>query len=154
MSDTTAESDQTAGPFSRFEWMLAGPYLRARRKEAFISVISWLTLIGVAIGATVLSDLGWYGFGRAFPSKALARLTPRRAGRLLPWLERLFTERGAQALFASKFIYGTRVMAQLLAGLHGMPLRIYLAVNTLAIVAVTLTLTGIAVAIAHTAGWR
>ena len=111
-------------------------------------------VIGVAIGATVLSDLGWYGFGRAFPSKALARLTPRRAGRLLPWLERLFTERGAQALFASKFIYGTRVMAQLLAGLHGMPLRTYLAVNTLAIVAVTLTLTGIAVAIAHTAGWR
>jgi lipoprotein-releasing system permease protein len=54
LSDTTAESDQTAGPFSRFEWMLAGRYLRARRKEAFISVISWLTLIGVAIGVATL----------------------------------------------------------------------------------------------------
>ena len=54
MSDTTAESDQTAGPFSRFEWMLAGRYLRARRKEAFISVISWLTLISIAIGVATL----------------------------------------------------------------------------------------------------
>ena len=54
MSDTTADSDQTAGPFSRFEWMMAGRYLRARRKEAFISVIGWLTLIGVAIGVATL----------------------------------------------------------------------------------------------------
>jgi lipoprotein-releasing system permease protein len=45
---------QTAGPFSRFEWMLAGRYLRSRRKETFISVISWLTLIGVAIGVATL----------------------------------------------------------------------------------------------------
>jgi lipoprotein-releasing system permease protein len=54
LSDTTADTTQTAGPFSRFEWMLAGRYLRARRKEAFISVISWLTLIGVAIGVATL----------------------------------------------------------------------------------------------------
>jgi lipoprotein-releasing system permease protein len=54
LSDTTADTEQTAGPFSRFEWMLAGRYLRARRREAFISVISWLTLIGVAIGVATL----------------------------------------------------------------------------------------------------
>jgi lipoprotein-releasing system permease protein len=54
LTDTTADSEQTAGPFSRFEFMLAGRYLRARRKEAFISVISWLTLIGVAIGVATL----------------------------------------------------------------------------------------------------
>ncbi|MEO6013892.1 MAG: ABC transporter permease [Devosia sp.] len=34
--------------------MIAGRYLRARRKEAFISVISWLTLLGVAIGVATL----------------------------------------------------------------------------------------------------
>ena len=54
MSAIPAEPAATAGPFSRFEWMLAGRYLRARRKEAFISVISWLTLIGVAIGVATL----------------------------------------------------------------------------------------------------
>ena len=40
--------------FSRFEWMIAGRYLRARRKEAFISVIASLTMIGVAIGVATL----------------------------------------------------------------------------------------------------
>ncbi len=40
--------------FSRFEWMVAGRYLRARRKEAFISVIASLTMVGVAIGVATL----------------------------------------------------------------------------------------------------
>lgn len=40
--------------FSRFEWIIAGRYLRARRKEAFISVIASLTMVGVAIGVATL----------------------------------------------------------------------------------------------------
>lgn len=40
--------------FARFEWMIAGRYLRARRKEAFISVIASLTMVGVAIGVATL----------------------------------------------------------------------------------------------------
>ena len=54
MSAPAAASPPTAGPFSRFEWLLAGRYLRARRRETFISVISWLTLIGVALGVATL----------------------------------------------------------------------------------------------------
>jgi lipoprotein-releasing system permease protein len=54
LTDIAAQAPRTAGPFSRFEWMLAGRYLRARRKETFISVISWLTLIGVALGVATL----------------------------------------------------------------------------------------------------
>src|SRR5687767_13677951 len=34
--------------------MVAGRYLRARRKEAFISVIASLTMVGVAIGVATL----------------------------------------------------------------------------------------------------
>jgi lipoprotein-releasing system permease protein len=49
-----APTQQTAGPFSRFEWMLAGRYLRSRRRDTFISVISALTLIGVALGVATL----------------------------------------------------------------------------------------------------
>jgi len=47
-------SAQQTRPFSRFEFLVAGRYLRARRKDAFISVISWLTLIGVALGVATL----------------------------------------------------------------------------------------------------
>ncbi|MEO6395943.1 MAG: ABC transporter permease [Devosia sp.] len=44
----------TSGPFSRFEFLIAGRYLRSRRKDRFISVISGLTLAGIAIGVATL----------------------------------------------------------------------------------------------------
>lgn len=47
-------SQRGAGAFSRFEWMVAGRYLRSKRKDTFISVIAGLTLTGVAIGVATL----------------------------------------------------------------------------------------------------
>jgi lipoprotein-releasing system permease protein len=41
-------------PFSGPERLLAGRYLRARRQESFISVISVLSLIGIALGVATL----------------------------------------------------------------------------------------------------
>ncbi len=41
-------------PFSGFEWMIAGRYLRAKRQESFISVISGFSLIGIALGVATL----------------------------------------------------------------------------------------------------
>jgi lipoprotein-releasing system permease protein len=41
-------------PFSFFEWMLAGRYLRARRQEGFISVIAGFSLAGIALGVATL----------------------------------------------------------------------------------------------------
>ncbi len=41
-------------PFAPFEWMLAGRYLRARRKEAFISVIAGFSFIGIMLGVATL----------------------------------------------------------------------------------------------------
>ena len=40
--------------FSRFEWMVALRYLRARRQEGFISVIAWFSLMGIALGVATL----------------------------------------------------------------------------------------------------
>jgi lipoprotein-releasing system permease protein len=40
--------------FSAFEWMVAIRYLRPRHKEAFISVISIFSLVGIALGVAVL----------------------------------------------------------------------------------------------------
>ncbi|MFP4537069.1 MAG: lipoprotein-releasing ABC transporter permease subunit [Dichotomicrobium sp.] len=42
------------GPFSGFEWMLALRYLRARRKEGFISVIAGFSFIGIMLGVATL----------------------------------------------------------------------------------------------------
>lgn len=52
MSDATQNLQNR--PFSRFEFMVAWRYLRARRQEAFISVIAALTLTGIAIGVATL----------------------------------------------------------------------------------------------------
>ncbi|QCK87201.1 lipoprotein-releasing ABC transporter permease subunit [Phreatobacter aquaticus] len=49
MSDPTGTK-----PFSAFEWMLSLRYLRARRKEGFISVIAGFSFIGIMLGVATL----------------------------------------------------------------------------------------------------
>jgi lipoprotein-releasing system permease protein len=44
---------QTA-PFAPFEWMLSGRYLRARRREGFISVIAGFSFLGIMLGVATL----------------------------------------------------------------------------------------------------
>jgi len=41
-------------PFSPFEWMLSLRYLRARRKEGFISVIAGFSFLGITLGVATL----------------------------------------------------------------------------------------------------
>jgi len=49
-----ASEKTSAGPFSAFEWMLAGRYLRSRRKEAFVSVIAGFSFMGITLGVAAL----------------------------------------------------------------------------------------------------
>src|SRR3712207_9077834 len=41
-------------PFSLFEWMLAGRYLRTRRREGFVSVIAGFSFLGIMLGVATL----------------------------------------------------------------------------------------------------
>src|SRR5438874_3202113 len=41
-------------PFARFEWMLAMRYLRSKRREGFISVISIFSFLGITLGVATL----------------------------------------------------------------------------------------------------
>jgi lipoprotein-releasing system permease protein len=41
-------------PFAVFEWMLAGRYLRTRRREGFVSVIAGFSFIGIMLGVATL----------------------------------------------------------------------------------------------------
>ncbi|MDE2463437.1 MAG: ABC transporter permease, partial [Alphaproteobacteria bacterium] len=52
-SETTIHAKRIA-PFSSFEWMIALRYLRPKRKEGYISVISLLSLLGIMIGVAAL----------------------------------------------------------------------------------------------------
>src|SRR5438445_3186299 len=53
MSDPSAATSTTSA-FAPFEWMIAARYLRAKRRESFISVISLFSLIGIALGVATL----------------------------------------------------------------------------------------------------
>ena len=41
-------------PFSSFEWMIAGRYLRSRRREGFISIIALFSFLGIMLGVATL----------------------------------------------------------------------------------------------------
>jgi ABC-type lipoprotein release transport system permease subunit len=73
-----------------FELRIALRYLTARRKQAFISVISAISVLGVVVGVMALMALGLMtGLQRGVRSRSWARLPhsifPRRQGlRRLP----------------------------------------------------------------------
>lgn len=43
-----------AGPFAGFEWMMARRLVTARRRERFVSVIAWISIVGIALGVATL----------------------------------------------------------------------------------------------------
>ncbi|WP_292612942.1 ABC transporter permease, partial [Nitrobacter sp. 62-13] len=52
--DETMTQPLRTKPFAAFEWMLSGRYLRARRKEGFISVIAGFSFLGIMLGVATL----------------------------------------------------------------------------------------------------
>src|SRR5881397_312199 len=53
MDESMSEPIRTS-PFAPFEWLLSGRYLRARRKEGFISVIAGFSFLGIMLGVATL----------------------------------------------------------------------------------------------------
>src|ERR1700743_2927948 len=53
MDQAMSEPVKTS-PFAPFEWLVAGRYLRGRRKEGFISVIAGFSFLGIMLGVATL----------------------------------------------------------------------------------------------------
>jgi len=47
-------TEPPTAPFATFEWMLSARYLRARRKDGFISVIAGFSFLGIMLGVATL----------------------------------------------------------------------------------------------------
>lgn len=54
MNMTQARAHNKSTPFGAFEWFMALRYLRARRKEGFISVIAGFSFVGIMLGVATL----------------------------------------------------------------------------------------------------
>jgi lipoprotein-releasing system permease protein len=44
----------SARPFARYEWLIAWRYLRARRSEGGVSVMTWISLVGIMLAVAAL----------------------------------------------------------------------------------------------------
>lgn len=119
-------------------------YLAATNRLDPVSVII------LALIATLLSDLVWYYLGRKFPASVLERIPGRGTNHVVSGLESVFRQDGAKILFLSKFVYGTRTTVQILAGVYDMPFRIYIITNIFGILSVIGTLVLIAYSIIGT----
>lgn len=93
--------------------------------------LEWVFVVAVA--AMGISDLVWYYLGRSVPRARLERIGSGRVGRAMGKMDRLYDRRGPQILVGSKFVYGTRTAAQVLAGANRMTLGTYLTANTVGV---------------------
>ncbi|MDO8908987.1 MAG: DedA family protein [Pseudohongiella sp.] len=108
-------------------------------------------VICVSVIATLISDLLWYCLGRLFPAATVSRLSGRIGENYLDGVQQAFSRGGKRILFMSKFVYGTRTIVQVLAGVHGMVWTSYILVNTAGVLAVTAVLTALSYLVMSTA---
>lgn len=108
---------------------------------AFTGVFDFYHIVPIAILATLISDTLWYVLGRFFPKDTVLscrwlRKNRRKAERF----SKYFENHSLKFLFFSKFVYGTRMAAQVLCGVHKISLGQYILVNTAGVVALTMAL--------------
>ncbi len=53
-AETAASFRAGTPPFAPFEWILAGRYLRARRRGGGVSVVAFFSVLGIALGVATL----------------------------------------------------------------------------------------------------
>lgn len=109
------------------------------------------SVIIVAVAATMLSDLAWFLLGRWSPVGAVEKMRRRHSGHVVDRLQKLLSRNSSSLLFLSKFVYGTRIAAQVLAGALDMRFRSWAVINFAAVVTITLVMAGLAWGVVGTA---
>src|ERR1700739_405391 len=100
-------------PFSAFEWMLSLRYLRARRKEGFISVIAGFSFLGIMLGVATLIIV--MAVMNGFRQELLEKILGLNGHLLIQPLERPLTDWAAVADRVSK-VPGVRLAAPIVEG--------------------------------------
>src|ERR1700761_231510 len=100
-------------PFSAYEWMLSLRYLRARRKEGFISVIAGFSSLGIMLGVATLSSV--MAVMNGFRQELLSKILGLNGHLLIQPLESPLTDYQAVAERISK-VPGVRLAAPIVEG--------------------------------------
>src|SRR6476660_2802934 len=112
MDETMTETVQTA-PFAPFEWMLSARYLRARRKEGFISVIAGFSFLGIMLGVATLIIV--MAVMNGFRQELLEKILGLNGHLLIQPLESPLTDWDAVADRVAK-VNGVRLAAPIVEG--------------------------------------
>ena len=99
--------------FAPFEWMLSLRYLRARRKEGFISVIAGFSFLGIMLGVATLIIV--MAVMNGFRQELLDKILGLNGHLLIQPLERPLTDWEAVAARVSK-VPGIRLAAPIVEG--------------------------------------
>jgi lipoprotein-releasing system permease protein len=100
-------------PFSAYEWMLSLRYLRARRKEGFISVIAGFSFLGIMLGVATLIIV--MAVMNGFRQELLTKILGLNGHLLIQPLESPLTDYAAVAERVSK-VPGIYLAAPLVEG--------------------------------------
>src|SRR5271170_2924675 len=100
-------------PFAPFEWMLSLRYLRARRKEGFISVIAGFSFLGIVLGVATLIIV--MAVMNGFRQELLSKILGLNGHLLIQPLESPLTDFEAVAERVSK-VRGVRLAAPIVEG--------------------------------------
>jgi membrane protein DedA with SNARE-associated domain len=100
-------------------------------------------VVAIALVSTLIADLFWYWIGAHVGNKVANRFLSGKIKAMLERLSGAFSKRSVLVLYLSKFVYGTRIAAHILAGLKRMSISKYLSVNflgTLSLIVLTVVL--------------
>jgi lipoprotein-releasing system permease protein len=100
-------------PFAPFEWMLSLRYLRARRKEGFISIIAGFSFLGIMLGVATLIIV--MAVMNGFRKELLDKILGLNGHLLIQPLESPLTDWNAVAERISK-VPGVRLAAPIVEG--------------------------------------
>jgi lipoprotein-releasing system permease protein len=100
-------------PFSPFEWMLSLRYLRARRKEGFISVIAGFSFLGIMLGVATLIIV--MAVMNGFRHELLEKILGLNGHLLIQPLEKPLTDWAAVSARIDK-VSGIRLAAPIVEG--------------------------------------
>lgn len=111
---------------------------------ALLGKLEMSYVIGIAMLATTISDCCWYYIGVHMQDRYVSNIVNERVKNIMAKLSVVFNKRGPLILYLSKFVYGTRIAAQVLSGTHKMPFRKYISVNFLGVLSLTFFILGLA----------
>jgi membrane protein DedA with SNARE-associated domain len=102
---------------------------------AYTSVLNWGAVLGITVLAAGLSDVLWYFLGSYLGKykKDFSWVYGKREDFFIK-ISKLIDVHGLRVLVLSKFVYGTRIITQVLCGLRKVPFWRYTVINTLAII--------------------